>query len=337
MIGFKRIFLSTVLLFYCFFNSNEIKAQDPQFGHFYSNSLLYNPAFTGNTDLGRFALGYRNQWPGLRGAFISYSFSYDHFFSKIKSGVGVQFVNDKAGSGGLTTTGANFMYSYQIPISSQTAILTGIKAGYQSRYYDFNRFTFADQIVRDNAPASITNEFRDRISYFNFGQGIVFYHIEKYWFGLSFDHLNNPENSFGDRQSNLPVRFALQGGWNFKVNPTSSGRARSTITAAFLYKTQQKWDQLDLGAYYKVNPFIVGLWYRGLPLKSNESSIQNADAIMLLTGYEYDRITFAYSYEITISPLASNTNGAHEVSLILNYPKSKKRRRRYYKIPCPKF
>jgi len=335
----KTIHTLSFKLLFCFLLcfAKFIHAQDPQFAHFYNNSLLYNPAFAGNIDLGRFSLGYRNQWPGIPGAFVSYAFSYDHYFSKFNSGMGLQIINDRAGSGGLTTTGANYMYAYQIPIASQTAILAGIKAGYYNRRFDFNRFTFADQIARDDAPESITNNFRESIGYFNFGQGLVFYHIEKYWFGLSFDHLNNPQNSFGENQSQLPVRTSLQGGWNFNVNKNFNGRAQSVLTAAFLYKAQQKWDQLDLGAYYKMEPVSFGVWYRGLPLKSNESSAHNADAILLLAGFDYDRITFAYSYEITISPLINNTNGAHEVSLVLNYPKSKRRKKRYYKIPCPKF
>lgn len=319
------------------FTSTSSFAQDPQFGHFYNNAMLYNPAYAGNVDLGQFALSYRNQWPGVSKAFISYAASYEHYFSNLNSGMGLQFVHDRAGSGGLTTTGVNYMYSYQIPLSRNIALLAGLKAGFQSRFYDFNKFVFADQIARDDAPESLVNEFRDRITYANFGQGVVLYHRTKYWFGLSFDHLNKPNYSFGNDASQLEIRTAMQGGYNFSINKSFGGRTKGTLTTAFLYKSQKKWDQLDLGVYYENDPFKFGIWYRGLPVKSNEGNSPNVDAIMLLLGYKFDRVSFAYSYDVTISKLANNTNGSHEISLALAYPKSKKRRKRFFRIPCPKF
>lgn len=325
------------LLFVLVFGGITARAQDPQFGHFYSNSMLYNPAFTGNVDLGRFALSYRNQWPGIPGNFVSYAASYEHYFDEASSGVGIQFVSDRAGSGGMTTNSANAMYSYQIRINRKLALLTGVKAGIHSRFYDFSKFTFADQIARDDAPESTVEEFRERINYPNFGTGLVFYHQEKYWFGLSLDHINQPQNGFQDETSQLDVRTALQAGWNFPLNKGYGGHSNSKITVAALYKAQRKWDQLDLGMYYRTDPYMVGIWYRGLPFKSNESSAANVDAMMLLMGFKLDRIAFAYSYDLTLSALAGNTGGSHEISIILEYPKPKRRRKRFFRVPCPKF
>lgn len=319
------------------FSPKTILAQDPQFGHFYNNAMLYNPAFAGNVDLGRFALSYRNQWPGIPGKFVSFAASYEHFFNKLNSGMGLQIVNDRAGSGGLTTSGVNYMYSYQISISRNLSLLTGIKAGFFNRRVDFDRLTFADQIARDDAPASLVENFRDRINFANFGQGLVFYHIEKYWFGLSFDHINRPDNAFGENASELPIRTSIQGGWNFNVNKSINGSGKSTLTAAFLYKAQQDWDQLDIGMYYKTSPLMFGIWYRGLPLKSTPNNRPNTDALMLLFGLKYDRISIAYSYDATISALSGNTAGSHEISISLEYPKSKRRKPRYFRAPCPKF
>ena len=299
--------------------------------------MLYNPAFAGNVDLGRFALSYRNQWPGIQGRFVSYAASYEHYFNDINSGMGLQIVNDRAGTGGLTTTGFNYMYSYQIRINRKLSILAGIKAGFYNRRFDFNKLIFADQIANDDAPVSNVNGFRDKVGFANFGQGLVFYHMEKYWFGLSFDHLNRPTNSFGDVNSELALTTAMQGGWNFQANKTINGKGRATITPAFLYKAQQDWDQLDIGLYYKTSPMLFGIWYRGLPLKSNQSSLPNVDALMFLIGIKQDAISFAYSYDATLSRLAGSTAGSHEISIVFEYPQSKRRRPKYFRAPCPKF
>lgn len=324
------------LLFYLA-GSQMAYAQDPQFGHFYSNSIIYNPAFTGNVDLGRFAFSYRNQWPEVSGKFVSFAASYDHYLSNVNSGVGVQFMTDRAGSGGLTTNNVNFLYSYQIRLNRKVSMMTGIKGGIVTRKYDFEKFVFADQIARDGAPASVETGFRDRVNYANFGTGVVLYHIEKYWAGLSLDHINQPNNSFGEEESTLPILYSAQAGYNIEVLSPLGGRSKSMVTLAALYKAQLKWDQLDLGVYYRTDPLLIGLWYRGLPFKNNEGPRANVDALLMMVGLKVDRIAFAYSYDITISSLAGNTAGSHEISLILEYPKSKKRRSKFFRVPCPKF
>lgn len=317
--------------------SQTLHAQDPQFGHYYNNALLYNPAFTGNVDLGRFAFSYRNQWPSVPGKFVSFAASYDHFLEPINSGVGIQFMTDRAGSGGLTSNSVNFLYAHHLRLNRKLALTGGIKAGFVNRKYDFNKFVFADQIARDGAPASVETGFRDNINYPNFGAGVVLYHSEKYWGGISFDHINQPNNAFGNVEAKLPILYSVQGGYNVEVGNALGGRANSMVTFTALYKAQLKWDQLDLGVYYRTEPFLVGIWYRGLPFKDNESAKANVDALLMMVGIKHDRISFAYSYDITISALYGNTAGSHELSLILEYPKSKRRRNKFFRIPCPKF
>jgi type IX secretion system PorP/SprF family membrane protein len=319
-------------------STSKLSAQDPQFGHFYTNSLLYNPAFTGNTDLGRFSFSYRDQWPAISGRFVSFAASYDHYLNDLNSGVGIQFLSDRAGSGGLTTNMVNLLYSYQVRINRQLSMIGGIKAGVINRRYDFEKFVFADQIARDGAPTQDIPGLRDQLTYANFGTGLVIYHQEKYWGGLSFDHINQPNNSFAENgESFLPIRYSVQGGYNIEVLSPFGTRTKGIVTLAGLYKAQLQWDQLDIGAYYRTEPLLFGVWYRGLPLKNNESSRPNVDALLFMVGMHYDRISVAYSYDVTISPLAGYTAGSHEISLILEYPKSKRKKRRFFRIPCPKF
>ena len=37
------------------------------------------------------------------------------------------------------------------------------------------------------------------------------------------------------------------------------------MTLAYLFKKQGPYNQLDLGVYWFKNPFVLGLWYRGIP------------------------------------------------------------------------
>lgn len=325
------IFIFALIL--CF----ELQAQDPQFHHFYNNSLLYNPAYTGNTDVGRFSLGYRNQWPGVGKSYVSYTGSYDHYLKEINSGVGIQFIHDKAGEGGLRFTNVNGMFSHQLKLSRKLGLMMGVRAGYVTRAVNTADLLFADQIIRGDGAATVETSIDESINYLDLGTGLVFYNVEKFWLGVSFNHINQPNQSLMNGSSSLPIRSSVQAGWNFKVNKNFAGRSNSTLTLAALYKSQLKWDQLDIGMYYKTSPVIFGLWYRGVPTKENVLDYPNQDAIILMAGFEYEMFSFAYSYDITISKLAGSTHGAHEISIIIEYPESRRRSARYYRIPCPKF
>ncbi|MFT4757007.1 MAG: hypothetical protein ACI91R_001657 [Vicingaceae bacterium] len=67
---------------------------------------------------------------------------------------------------------------------------------------------------------------------------------------------------------------------------------------------------------------------------------QNNDAVIILVGYSVpDRnIRIGYSYDVTVSRLATNTAGAHEISMVYEIAsKKKKQRSRKFIVPCAKF
>ena len=80
------------ILFFCFillFILPElIYAQDTQLSQFYSIPTYLGPSFAGATDGTRSVLNFRDQWPGMKSAYITYSLSIDRNLPKFKSGVG---------------------------------------------------------------------------------------------------------------------------------------------------------------------------------------------------------------------------------------------------------
>ena len=79
-------------------------AQDPGFTQFNSVPTYLNPAFTGSTKQQRFALAYRNQWPGVNKTYTSYLASYDYNLANYNSGIGAYVMQDQAGSSNLSNT-----------------------------------------------------------------------------------------------------------------------------------------------------------------------------------------------------------------------------------------
>lgn len=312
-------------------------SQDPQFSQFYASSMYLNPAFTGNTRVSRISGIYRNQWSSIPGSFISYSFAYDHNLAGLNSGVGLMATRDRAGSGGLQFTNLAGLYSYYIRINKKLSIRSGVKFSYTLRGIDKSRLVFGDQIARNGAQETIESFSDGGNSYFDASAGSLVY-SEKFWLGFSLDHITQPDQSFLLETTNLPIKSSIHGGYNITLNEDIKGENGSSITFAFNYKQQQKWNQLDIGAYHNKGVLVVGMWYRGIPIfKKYKAGYSNNDAIILLIGFQTKGLKIGYSYDITISKLAGNTGGSHEMSIVYEYPYKKKRRKKISFAPCAKF
>ena len=133
-----------------------------------------------------------------------------------------------------------------------------------------------------------------------------------------------------------------------------------SISPNFIYEHQLGFNYFSEGLYMKFYPFTVGVWCRhGLTYKYDEpmldqngnvifgpdsitpmtqkTNIYNSDAIIFMFGLEYNMFKVAYSYDLTISRLASaTTGGSHEVSVQVLLPCPKKRKA-IKDLKCPSF
>jgi type IX secretion system PorP/SprF family membrane protein len=327
-------------------------AQDPQFTQFYAAPLYLNPSFAGATLHSRGVVNARAQWAGLSKPFVTYAVSADHNFEKIKSGLGFLAYLDKAGSGALASSSISGIYSYKIQMANKWVARPSVQFSYGSRSIDYNKLIFGDQLDLQGATGILTGETFDqsgRVNFFDFSSGLLL-HNEKVWLGLSAHHLNRPNEALNGGQSSIPVKTSLHGGIKIDLTNTvyrTHGKSREkSITPAFMYKMQGKFDQLDLGMYYYYDPLVIGAWYRGIPvLKAYQPGYGNNDAVAILLGIRQENFSIGYSYDLTISKLGpTKTNGSHEISLSYifggNNGKTNKRpnlRKKDMVIPCPKF
>lgn len=314
-------------------------AQDMHFTQFYSSPLYLNPAFTGANVCARIALTYRNQWPGISKAYNSFLFSGDHYFPKSHLGVGLLFGNDVAGTGQLTTTVINPSIAYETKLTRKLAVRFGVQPGIDFKSINYNNLIFGDQIARGGNIPTIENPTQTK-TFFDIGAGLILY-TAKYWGGVSFFHLNQPNEAlFGNPRSPLPLKYSAHGGakFNLKSKDAKDEFQRKSITAAFNYRGQKEFDQFDIGLYFTRYVFNLGVWYRGIPLlKSYKPGYSNNDAVALIVGFQTDRFNFGYSYDITISRLYKISNGAHEVCISYQVCKLAKKKKYRMIIPCPKF
>lgn len=313
-------------------------AQDMQFTQFNAAPLYLNPGFTGSTIEHRVATSYRNQWAAIPGGYTNYVLSYDYNMADYNSGLGFLFAREQAGTGNLGNTEAAFLYSYHFRVNKNIFIQPGVKFNYVTRGVDFQKLIFNDQLASGGGLSSDDIEL-DRVSYMDVSSGVLVY-SEKFWFGMAFNHMNQPNQSLTNEESPLYFKFSTHGGYKYKLEGSDKRSITRYLNFAFQYKSQQKFDQLDLGVYYTHDPLVFGIWYRGIPLFKSYEGVLNNDAVALLVGYtlkDYN-LSIGYSYDATISRLATNSAGSHEISLIYEIAsKRNKRKRRKFFAPCAKF
>lgn len=320
----------------CLLFSVLLKAQDPQFTQFYAAPTYLNPAFTGLTYEHRFVANYRNQWPGISKTYQTYMAGYDYNLSDINSGLGFNVMQDRAGTAGLTHTQFGVNYAYHFKVSKFSEIRMGANLSYNMMRLDFSKLKFNDQISSGSSTSIDANRY-EQLNYMDFAAGALL-NSTQYWLGLSAKHLTQPNSSLTGDRVPLPISISLHGGYRFILEKKSKDLKRY-ISPAFNYRHEQKYDQLDIGVYYYHLPLNVGLWYRGLPFKKYAATYASRESVAILVGFDLAdyNLRVGYSYDLTVSKLGiNNTMGAHEISLIYEIAKTKKRNKRIL-VSCPKF
>jgi len=332
-----------VLKIMFFFLPVFVSAQDPEFSQYYAAPLYLNPAFTGTTSDHRFIANYRNQWPNIAQGYVTSAFSYDYNLYQYNSGIGFMAVLDKAGSAGMKSSQFNFLYSYRLNVADKWVIASGLNFGYAFRSIDYSKLLFGDQLQFDadgNVPSDDPSLYNLGMAhYFDFKAGVLAYN-KTFWFGFAANHLNTPNRSLINEESFLPIKYTFHGGMRIPLytGPFKNDR-ESVFSPSFVYKRQGNFDQLDVGASFLYSPVTIGIWYRGIPIQQNVMDNISQDAVVVILGFQFEKVEIAYSYDFTVSELGPISGGTHEISLkyklaINTQSRSKKREKL---IPCPTF
>jgi type IX secretion system PorP/SprF family membrane protein len=325
-------------------------SQIAHYSQFYSTPMTIAPSFTGLSQASRLSLNYRDQWPAVPGVFRTYSMGVDHYFSRAKSGVGLMVFRDVAGEGKLGLTEASLLYSYRIKIGQKRGNINtewflrpGIQFKYSKRSVNFEELTFSDQLRSPGNPTSTPPPLNSK-AYIDFTASLLGY-TDLYWGGFAVDHLLRPNQSLYGYESRMNMKLSVFGGAKIPLQDEKNRRVRydrdpESITFAMNYQYWDKFDQLDIGAYWTHDPLILGAWFRGIPLVDKQTkTFNNIDAIIVLIGFKLSpNLKIGYSYDMTvIRNLFSHTGGSHEISLVFEFNKNLDKYYKHTIIPCPSF
>ncbi len=270
--------------------------QEPNYALYQYTMNVINPAYAGADGQTSIAANLRSQWEGVRDAPETQSL----FFTaplKNRVGIGLSVVNDATFI--ERKTGYFVDFSYKVPISAQTNVFLGLKAGGDTYSLDTNNLANLG-FPQDPAVQNIDEGFKP-----NVGIG-AYLHNEKYFLSLSAPSLLSADRVDVSNGSvtNKNTHVYLSGGYSFDLGgetqfkPSTMARYVSgapisvDITAAFRFL-----DKLELGVLYRTDKALGGIAKFEL----------------------HDWLDIGYGYESSLRSEISNVSrGTHEIFVRFN-------------------
>ncbi len=308
----------------------SLRAQDPSYSQFLVNKVYLNPALAGSESGLSISSIYRNQWSGLPDAFNTMSLAVEFQSPKLSSGFGMQFMRDVSGDAALTTTSVGFTYAYIVRLTKTMNLHFGVGGNYSSQAIDGSRLIFSDQLHELDGVVGESNSNipSEKISYFDLDAGLLMRFALKIGktdihnsVGFAMHHITQPEASFQNQDTRIPMRYALHYGSMIPIghNLTKS-RSSFYISPVFKWETQHKASISTAGSFFMFNPIYVGLFYQF----NNFVDGYDSRTLIFNGGFSStikDVMEFivGYSYDFNITGISVNGQGAHEVSLKLNF------------------
>jgi type IX secretion system PorP/SprF family membrane protein len=311
-----------ISLFFCLW-SLQVFSQDVHLTQYYTSHLSLNPAYTGNYDGDlRATLNSRTQWAELSKSIKTNMFSVEKKILNHNNeiGLGMIFINDFLSAYYLQTNKVLVSASYQKKIHKHI-FRVGIQGGPVFRSLNMGNQTLPDQWnynagIFDMSIPTGESVNQNSWTYADINAGISWarmYKDLKLSAGYGLFHLNHPKELLSIHKDGMPYRHVLN---------TSATYYASSIwwfTPSVLYMNSSKATDIIFitnahRAIKKNISVMLGGGYRG--------STVNSDAVMLITGLNFNRLMFGISRDFTISSLPKNTafKSAWEISLIYTTP-----------------
>jgi type IX secretion system PorP/SprF family membrane protein len=302
----------------------SVVAQDIHFSQFYASPLTLNPANTGNFEGDwRIANNYRTQWKVIGNPFVTNAIAFDkqfHLFSD-NIGAGIVFVNDQSGDALLQVNKFLLSGAYRRAFNGHN-VSVGVQGGIVMKSFSIDALTFPDQFDMTTGYFSSQlshNEpnVNNQMTYVDLNAGVMwdkkFGKIHPRG-GVSFFHLNTPNESFFNVSNDLKMRQIISGGARFELG------SKFYVDPNFLVMTTTKATDVLIGSLlgYKFEKNAVNAKSFFIGMEVRDGLERNTDAAVAITGMEFKHLYVGVSYDINVSELEALTNrrGAFEVAVI---------------------
>lgn len=279
--------------------------QDPHFTQYMFNTLYYNPGFSGVEGIAKATAMHRSQWLGYEPTVGGGTAPTTQFISftapifKLNSGFGAYVINDELGPQNNLEVQASYAYHLGI---RESKLSLGVRVGMYSQTLNFDLYRATnpdDPLLRDNTGRA--SQIRPDLSVG------AFFRKEKYYAGVSFNHLINSEFDFGvGQRSALQNHMYITGGYFYQVSFDLRFQFSTIIKTDF---TKTSFDVSGLA-------YLKDTMWGGLSFRQSEAAI-------LLLGYSFLKdksLKFGYSLDYVISAQEAKQPTSHEFMLSYELP-----------------
>ncbi len=269
--------------------------QDPQYTRYMYNMNILNPAYAGSSEALNFSFLGRMQWVGIEGSPKTFTVAADLPLKK-RVGVGLSIIADKIGP--TNEQNIYFDFSYTLPVTEESKLAFGLKAGATFIQLNKNKLVFNEAEYLTNNPNSVAP---------NFGLGF-FYYTKDYYIGLSMPNILKTEHLYRNSFIRETVHTFLTAGYVYDISDNLSLKPSMILKA-----TAGAPLSLDLSLNALIKRFLeLGLSWR---YKDSVSFLINTKVT--------DNIRIGYAYDYTLSELSNYNSGSHELILLITIPRDK--------------
>ena len=236
--------------------------------------------------------------------FGAISFDSDNF------SLGLDVYSLKMDNTGLVNTKPRLSYIYKIQFDNEVYFLPSLTLGLGSSRIDTGKLIFEDQIslVSGFLQTESQDPIIDQIgssNYMDLGASFIV-HSNDYLFGVSIQHLNQPNISFNKEVTDytLPIRYSIQGSYEFDINPYDRSIMPRYSTIYAFMNASRMGENFDiyLSQEAQLGSFSIGLNQQFR--KTNNFGFTN---IGLSVALAYENFEFGTLYNF---PFRSPTNTA---------------------------
>jgi len=263
------------------------------------NRFIFSPAHTGET--GEAFLNYRNQWLGIPGNPIAYTFGiHSPFGNTKKHGVGIRLQNETRGV--IERTEGSFNYSYKVDFNEINSLSFGLNAGFTDLRLDRGAIEAAEGGISEIYEQSDSKDFGLKLAA---GFAAKYDWNQKLQLGVALPTL------FEDGESKFKKNFIGFASYKLDAIPEKLVVEPMVMYRNFSYN--KSYGQVDLGFHALWNNTL----WAGFNWRSNESFIFSA-------GANLNNFGLGYAYQVGYNSDLANFGGTHEVQISYYFDRNKK-------------
>lgn len=320
--------------------SIQLYGQDVTFSHFMQNPIYYNPAAVGIDQDFLISLNYRRALMYLPSKFETIAVGLDQSLhdADIKGlgGVGLFMTRNQEGDGNYSTTALGIPISSRVIINDNFKIQLGIAPVFYQKSINFDNLVFYDQlhpyygIVVPKSQLSLLTS-NQSVTFFDFHIG-MFGRYESdptdqsnvrndvFDFGLSIQHLPEPNQSFENVVAKLPSKYSLMMRYSHVI--ATYGYQAASIQPVMLLEKQGDMKDIITGINLKYKTFSAAGYMR-----HEQNSLLKVTELLMLIGTEFQlhegsfsTMQINYSFDLLVHSSQVNKNITNEFSIILKLP-----------------